>query len=112
MAHYDVHAITGSQATAQKILKIMHSSNVQEACHLVGQRKPDNLDDESHWTAELLMNVLQRERAVSLSLVKDALGLLNKSGLIDKHLDVSGPDGYELRGAGRSEAGRLISVSA
>ena len=44
-------------------------------------------------------------RAASLALVKDALVLLNKSSLIDKHPDVSGPDGYELRGAGRSEAG-------
>src|ERR1700688_3146609 len=105
MAHYDVHAITGSQATAQRILKIMYSSNVREAHHMVGQPKPDNLDEESHWTAELLKNVLQRDPAVSLALVKDALGLLNKSSLIDKYLDVSGPDGYELRGAGRSEAG-------
>ena len=112
MAQYDVHAMTGSQATAQMILKIMYSSNVRDAYHMVGQPKPDNPDEESHWTAELLMNVLQRGRAVSLALVKDALGLLNKSSLVDTHLDVSGRDGYELRGAGRNEAGRLISVSA
>jgi hypothetical protein len=112
MPHYDVNAQTSAQGTAEAILKIMVGTNVEEAYYMIGTSIPDDPEVENHWTAELLMNVLQRGRDVSLSLVYDALALLQESEMIIRYVTPFKPAGYDLLRAGRREAERLINPPA
>lgn len=82
MPHYDFNVQTAAQIAAEAILKIMHGTTVEEAYYMVGTSKPDDPNVESLWTAELLMNIFQRGADVSLSLIYDALALLQESEMV------------------------------
>jgi hypothetical protein len=118
MPHYDVSVQTAAQITAEAILKIMLVTSVEEANYMIGASKPDDptkpddLKGESYWTAPLLMNILQRGRDVSLSLIFDALALLQESEMVIRHVTPFQPAGYDLLEPGIREAERLISTSA
>jgi hypothetical protein len=118
MPHYDVSVQTAAQITAEAILKIMLGTNVEEAYYMTGTSKPDDppkpddLKVESHWTAVLLMNILQRGRDVSPSLIFDALALLQESEMVIRYVTPFQPAGYDLLEPGIKEAERLVSTSA
>jgi hypothetical protein len=112
MPHYDFNVQTAAQITAEAILKIMLGTSVEEAYYMIGTSKPDDPKVGSHWTAELLMNVLQRGSDVSLSLIYDALALLQESKMVIRYVTAFQPAGYDLLETGIREAERLISTSA
>jgi hypothetical protein len=112
MPHYDVNVQTAAQITAEAILKIMLGTSVEEAYYMIGTSKPDDPKVESHWTAALLMNILQRGRDVSLSLIYDALALLQESKMVIRYVTPFQPAGYDLLEPAIREAERLVCTSA
>jgi hypothetical protein len=112
MPHYDVSVHTEGQITAEAIPKILLGTSVEEAYYMIGTPKADDPKLESHWSAELLMKILQRGRDVSLSLIYDALALLQESETVIRYVTPFQPAGYDLLEPGVREAERLISTSA
>jgi hypothetical protein len=106
MPKYDPKSSTPIQVTAREILKTMYNPPpVEEALHTIDTPVPDDLKMQPHWVAKRLAKAMHRGRDVSISLIDDALKMLQTESYIA--LYAGAPSGYELIEKGRKEAERL-----
>jgi hypothetical protein len=106
MPTFDSRSSTAIQLIANEILKVMYySPHPEEAFHINGTAKPDDLKNQLRWSAKRLFVELRSGRDVSLLMVGEALKMLHGENYITMCL--GSPSGFELLEKGRTEAERL-----